>query len=162
MATLIRIDRASVRKNPDAGRTEWTVPTTKSAFRTVDEVRGGMHTTMKQQAVGDPAKGEWVTLETHARSTGAKDRPPQMQGWIEQDHEQFTTLPAPDWLYDYEPTFVKCGNCGKPVRHDQIERDEIGDDLCDVCPHCNSIDTFDYELERIGDVVKELIAAKAE
>jgi len=67
--------------------------------------------------------------------------------------ERMYHAPEPKWLYKYEDAHVTCSKCGGKVSPEIIKNNRYEED-CD-CPLCGGCDTFSFEYEEIGDVVKQ-------
>lgn len=66
---------------------------------------------------------------------------------------------APKYFYKYRNPKLPCSECGEMVKFNAIEL-HYGDDghAFEECPNCHGIESFDYKLERISDVLKPELA----
>lgn len=70
-----------------------------------------------------------------------------------------SAVPAPKYLYEYEPLDVTCKYCGATFDHSRLI--EFWDDDCDiwrekVCPSCGKDNCVDIAYESLSDVLKEI------
>jgi len=69
-----------------------------------------------------------------------------------------SAIPAPEYLYEYEPLDVTCKYCGATFDHSMLT--EFWDDYDiwreKVCPNCGEDYCVDIEYEKLSDVLKEV------
>lgn len=147
---LIKINRNSVRKNPNAGNTIYYIPGQKQEYKTVVETK---------QYVKFGNKG-WQLISHDTQETQRTEQPVQTV---------HTLSPAPQWLYSYEDPEVECNACGNKSKYSELKEKEIpgyyDDEVQDhyhysttierICPICDSEECCKIELEKIEDVVNE-------
>jgi hypothetical protein len=183
MSTIIRIDRSSVKPNPDAGKTEWTVPTLKwfQVHETINNCCTEYRSIGRPDVTSNPdgsvtIRGRFFAVSQNFTGPPFKNAPPlglaekdreftsspTVRIELKQEYETYRTARPPSpWLYTYELTPVTCNNCGATFMHTKLEDldviDSDGDErTIDVCPKCKSPDFGDIEFEKIGPVIKEL------
>lgn len=68
------------------------------------------------------------------------------------DNRRFTN----EWLYQYENIELKCSNCKKPVKFNDLESEEEldGSFSCRVCPKCGKWECCDLDFENIEAALK--------
>lgn len=162
MKTIIKIDRSTLKRNPNAGRMQ-------------SNILMGIDTDFKTTCTEIEAKGLELVKDIHIASiTYPVDGNVIVYGFIDSPDYDFTKLPGKweveskkniqtvnhlpieKYIYKYEQSAVKCSMCGHEVLHSEIEQ-ECDDYTCyDVCPNCEKTDTFDYYYESIFIVAKEL------
>ena len=79
-------------------------------------------------------KGKLVAIEPH----------PQRVQTI------YSTIPEPNWLYEYVPTSVQCKYCKTEFPHTELQEDYLDDEeggciLKNICPECG--ESFCCEIE---------------
>jgi len=166
MKTLIKIIRKSIRKNPDAGRTSWIVNTGKEAKFTFqgDKLPEWFN---KKNVVIESQESNGT--DSHVIIKGIVINPailPELCDDFQNKRYDLTLdiknefqrihtkTPAPEYLYKYKNTKVRCEECNLMVPINDIEGDEFEDMIIQICPKCQKWNTFDFEYERIEDVVK--------
>lgn len=160
MTTIIKINKSSIKKNPKAGQTIYSVPGMQSIEyeykggilpeELCDGKNGVLHTNDGNSYFG-------IILDDGFLEEFIK-RIPKTDSFTANYSENIetirTVIPAPKDLYKYEDTVVACNKCGNEVIWHEIPL--IGDfDALGYCPECNAIGSFDYEFESISDCKKE-------
>lgn len=156
--TFIKINRDSIRKNPNAGRTRTYVQGRSTiSFRIEGEVPKELNegedfytTTWSTDFVEGVLINEEAvnTLRTLQNCTIEISR----EGYY-LDH-----LPEADYLYEYENQVLVCENCHSEVPLNNVEDEYTyeGSHYL-ICPVCKGADTFGrLEYEEIKDAVKQL------
>lgn len=161
---LIRIDRATFRRNPRAGATSTTLATGLSETHgTYDDDSGHYELRgCEQGLLVDSARCH----SAPAFNVGEIYEPSAFDGSrlrieTHRDVQTFSHQPEPDWLFSYEPTPVTCNECGATFPNQRLTSDcaATGDDeACSfaVCPECNAWECCDVEYEQPEDVAREL------
>ena len=156
---IIRIDRETIKKNPNAGSTQ-------------SHMQGLREVTFKIESDNIPEwfhkdpfyPTEWeigkmkglisgaITDEMIEKFKGVKG----LSVDIKCNPITIEHTPAPDYFYDYEQTTLKCKHCKNKIAVDEIECDWILDEYeVEICPICKQENTFPkYKYERIEDVLK--------
>ena len=86
---------------------------------------------------------------------------------LSQEQVEIRTLEEePKYLFDYEPTMVKCRYCGAEFDHEELGSDSIYngmEDLYDdaVCPECDGWDCCEIEYETIQEALGRKAVAEA-
>lgn len=172
--TIIKIDRSTIRKNPTAGQTCFRMegPTTVT-FRCTGRASIPMALTglVEFNSWSNSERPEFG-LEQSGYIINPDDVP-MFEGIsglfisVDKQTETYRSLhPDRKWLFEYEKTEVECSECARMVPHDEIigdsseeYNDEIGEELYyeyERCPICKKKSEFDYEYEKIEDVIKEM------
>lgn len=169
-ATLIPIDRTSIKKNPRAGQTTYTVPGLKTAVKRVvidfgNEYRAETFHGVPPVAVAPDRQtllcDKWISVDfaigVHPGKS-AIDPPIITEVFSVHRGEPQTVhrlIPEPEWLYSYVPTQITCENCGATFAHTELQSDDSDETYIDnLCPKCGS-PAADVEYERIGNVKAE-------
>lgn len=149
---LIKIDRLSVKKNPNAGNTNYILQLEPSEITTTIEYIGKK--VEQYVSIGTKEKKlifcniDWTPIHTEINKKC--------------DTQILHSLtPEGNWLFDYEKTLIKCDYCKQEFLHTELEEDwdETADDcypIHNICPKCGSSECCDIEYENIVDVLKEL------
>jgi hypothetical protein len=170
--TLIKIDRSTLRRNPDAGKTEGVLsgpmlasvttqtPSQRIAFEAVKPVSILDRSPLR-------IRGAFMVTEVHSTfRVGQKGAEPMIACSQPVDRE-FTESdeccivlhrlavpwrlqnPSPGWLYEYELTVVECKHCGASFFHTKLEEVEGEGYYSDrVCPKCGEPECCDIEYEQ--------------
>lgn len=176
MSILVKIDRSSVVKNPDAGKTRTTILqgqritfeyTGKELPEYLPDIdimdlmnqpsRDYVVTELGNDGKKYSLRGRIFNSDCDFAKSMKKDRRAVM--YMDNDFIHYDHLPLDKYLYKYENTQLKCEECGKIVNYDDIDQDCDDDSgYCyDECPVCHAHDSFgDIDLEKIEEVVKEL------
>jgi hypothetical protein len=155
--TIIRIDRSTIRKNPNAGNTVTYLPGTKELtgeyIGTIPDhyLHRLIVTSTDNEKQCFIANGDYSDIlpllrEDKRASITLTNEP------IRCDHQ-----PEPPYTYAYEATTVECGACHRHIIHSSI-MNEWSDDGAHyyVCPVCNEINTFDLRYERIQEALDSI------
>lgn len=137
MTTLVKIDKATVRDNPDygCGNSAFHIPTSHVTL----SIDGGLPYPVPHADVDAVIKansGRSISIIQEMIDVTCKDNY------------------APKYLYKYENTPVPCNECGKETGYHDFETEtfinEDGDEFDhDRCPHCGGVESFSYELESL-------------
>lgn len=173
---LVKINKKSIKKNPNAGQTKTSVLVgIKATFDLKGELPNyfidGENVIIEEIKNNNSLnwlKEYFPTLEYR----GIFINPNNVQDLIDKcikdkinikyeityNYTDITHLPEPIWFYKYRKTYVKCCNCKSKVSVDNIEHDYC--DEVDVwyekCPVCYSIGTFPtIKYEKIDDIVNK-------
>jgi hypothetical protein len=160
MTTLIKIKRDSIKKNPNAGNTVTRVQGLKSVSFIIESYD-----------IPDlPAEfivTDWVKNGKLIKASGVINGPitsEQFAKWVNIEGIRLTVengintihhMPEPDYLYEYEETYLKCKHCKNKINVEDIETDY--DIVTLTCPECGAYDSFPkYKYEKIEDVIKSM------
>jgi hypothetical protein len=161
---LIKIDRRTIRKNPTAGSTTHHI---SGPTEITVEYKGDMPKrwsnlfTLTSRKIED---GNVITIWDGGYNVGPNDikrllKDPNVINVTEHRDYQtiFSVTPDPDYLYKYLNPPIECNICHEKVKFKSIGEHDAHDGAVtmDVCPNCGAYDSFEYELEKIQDVVKE-------
>jgi hypothetical protein len=156
MSYLIRIDRDSIRTNPEANAPpDFFLPGIIQDKRVVVERLGRICTIKKQTRCGD----QWITEESSTHTGDGRSFPPEGITYSQERDRESVAIAyrPPAYLFDYLPLEIACENCGRKFDHSSLESDEFGDSYSNtVCPHCGTPDCADVVYERIEDALKTI------
>jgi hypothetical protein len=160
---LVKIDRRTIKENPNAGRTDYHIsgPTeitvtyngempekwSKLFMVTEKSIDSGQIVTV-WTGVGLVTPNDIKKLQRDNNTINVNTR---------RDYQTvYSRTPEPDYLYKYTNPFITCSRCLKYVRFKSIIQEYIEDlGHFDECPYCHENNTFDYQLEKIEDAIKE-------
>lgn len=162
---IIPIKKSSIKKNPDAGKTEYSI--------------------FQGSTITGTWKGKmpkWLESKVHILSvslslTSDTEHEFQMEqideklikritesgnGTINIEHNYAhcsSMFPEPEFTYEYHNPLIECSECSEQVRYNDIEtryvHNEDGDEFnADQCPKCGALNSFEYRLQRIDEVQK--------
>jgi DNA-directed RNA polymerase subunit RPC12/RpoP len=160
MATLIKIKRSSIRKNPNAGNEVTLIPmgwdvkfTTNLSFNKLPEW-------IQDSIFNHTFNSMEITSLTSTTGiiNGVLANPNKINKMIEfaksvkgenyftinanREINTFYHRPEPEYFYSYENPKVKCANCHKLVNVNDIEEDEMEDNMVQICPKCGYLDYY--------------------
>ena len=162
MTTLIKIDRKSIKKNPNAWRDSVHIPmawnTSFETNLTPFELPAWLRENITLVSVEPPCTKGWLDVVDDRLIEFA-------QSSIKKGHKFnieckrgiqtiYSLTPEPEYNYKYKNTKVKCSCCKSMILHSEIEEDEFEDTLVKICPKCGDVDTFDYKYEEIEEIMK--------
>lgn len=176
---VVRIDRNTLRRNPDAGRTSTVMPTgVQSGTFTIERdgrtydldivsvpalwADGGVAGKFYCRGVSGPPPHAFPFGETTEGKIGGTDKivslPEFSQEVVTIEH-----LPAPPWLYDYLPTNVTCDSCGESFDHSELRSDESFDGEEEfysdrICPRCGEWDCCEVKYESPQEAAASTVA----
>lgn len=167
MKRLIALD--TIRPNPTAGQTEFTV--TSCSLITI---WGGERVKQLLDAEGDNAvlvrtrkerfgtEYEWLLhemttdLQTRLQGSGARGR-------IEVENQTFRSLhPDPSHLFEYGPLMVECRECHQRFDIEALDSDSFDDDTWSntICPRCGAWDCLTEPVEE--ETIEEALRRRGE
>jgi hypothetical protein len=157
--TLIKIDRNSIRKNPRAGATSTEVIGSVEVNFSYDRI--SKEDWQRLKALESAGKGVIITKWSDTMCEGFVDYEdllhllPQngLSYHVKKNIDTIYHLPEPKYTYRHEHTVLRCNNCNSDVLNTKILIDCNDDGCYNICPVCNGIETFDYEYEKISDVM---------
>jgi len=161
---IIKIDRTSIKRNPNAGSTRTYLQGLKD---TSFKIKSGK---IPKWLLKDPFYPTDQRIENNiVIELEGKINGPITDKMI----EKFKTVkglsinilcepiiidhfPEPDYLFEYEKTKLKCKHCKNKVDVDAIETDWIMDEYeVEICPICQQENTFPkYKYEKIENAIK--------
>lgn len=165
MKYLIKIKRSSIKKNPNAGRTQSRVCTGRTTtfkcpgvvpelMQDEDKVLIGSYT-MKGGAMVDATgyiKDESIIMDIFDLNQGIEIN-------IKNDWQKINHKPEPTYFYSYIDRFVKCNVCRHTFSMSKLQsdclygdNDEIFSDR--ICPLCNTWDCCELEYENLNNAMK--------
>lgn len=178
MTTLIKIDRKSIKKNPNAGRSSYRVqgPTTitfeikgcvpkefEDKVYVINECynisgRGTGQGFIMNEKIIQSQSGHIddldVALEFMQWAKRKENRHCELKINIDSPTQTIYGMPEAPYFYGYDyNVLVECNSCYAVMAYANIRKDENdeGEDW-DVCPNCHEINTFDYKFENINDL----------
>ena len=138
MTIMIPIDRASVKKNPNAGQT-------------VYQLYLGSET--RKVEVKDGVKRTWI-INKNSDAFLIQEEQCNEPDYIEVEHkEKYDTIQSltaePAYLYTYVDSDLTCYNCKAVFKYSELEYDEILRDTWSdrICPNCHVWDCVDVQFE---------------
>jgi hypothetical protein len=178
MKYLIKIDRSTVRPNPNAGRNRYYEPAyieIEVQIRTgltklsatlgsnIDKIQEKLPETVKLTSLKlseDDAELNMMaldsyTLENFLKKSGFGHREYTL---IVNNHFQeiLSAIPEPKYLYEYEKTTIQCIHCNKRFSYELIDDKYIENDddwdymvLKNACPKCGKAECCEIEYEQI-------------
>ena len=163
MKFVIPIDRKTIQKNPDAGRTKYKIRIGPDE-KTLDiKYKSGLELSY----IGF---NEGVMRLSTLNITRLKDQDlPQVSDLINEieiinfntksNYDVVHTIsPAPDYLYEYQHIDVQCEDCENWFDFNRLEEEYDAYSGCfreNICPNCNTSDCCELEYEKIGKVLEE-------
>ena len=166
---FVKIDRSSVKNNPNYPATRSYIPTTKHNSITINVTHP-----LLDEALGKILGHKideslcFVTTITNACESlvrrfvvdnqDLKDFLKAVDCDFSQDYIEVTTLPEDPYVYEYEPLEVTCKYCGATFDHTKLFN--YWEDHCEVyhehvCPYCDRSDCVDIEYESVYKVIRE-------
>lgn len=163
---LIKIDRASIKRNPNAGRDHFWVrgpmtatfksdgPLPESILSMVD-VTTEMYKNGKPSAcsgyIKNPNDIEKVLTDVRKEKVG-------MEVFVDKNLQRIDHQPEPSFIFSYENPLCECSDCGTKVLLSEILPWEYCDSgyQYDQCPRCQELNTFDLKYEKISDALKTI------
>ncbi len=175
---IVKIDRSTIRKNPDAGNTQSHI--LREIIYLFNFLGSKKPRWMKEKDGVFLESGEQISGKSISAGTGLilkgritneelfrkllhlieKKDYKKIGGELtlsaEHKYDTINHAPSPEYLYDYEKTFIKCSNCKKEIEVNHVVVDYIDDEVCvEICPKCHEYNTFPkYVYEKISEVVK--------
>lgn len=174
MKYLIKINPKSVRRNPNAFRTETTFPTISrmnlSFYAPANSASMLNGKIVAPMPYPEFVLGENILIEEAECSSdfcsikcvaiGSKlfellESGKQFEGvQIEaiQDYETVRHAPDPEFFYSYQKTKVKCEVCENTFNHNKLtsDEDELGHYIQDICPVCFTPNCCNIEYEKFN------------
>lgn len=169
---LIKINPKSIRKNPNAFRTQTTFPTT-SRMELSFSVPAGSISMAKGKILAPMPYPEFIldknilieradctneSCEVRCVSIGSElhkfiEDGKKFEGVeieITQDFETINHPPEPEYFYKYEDTIVKCNSCHDTFKHTELTSDEDAEGryMQDICPNCFASNCCDIDYEK--------------
>lgn len=154
---IIKIDKSTIRKNPNAGNTVTYMDGLKECSF---EINGDI-----PEFINHPPFfiQEWVEENNKLISVSGLvngpmeqrflDEAPNLKINIHQEPIKVEHHPEPDYFFDYEETYLKCNNCKNKVEVDDIEADWVSDEYeIKICPKCGSENSFpEYRFQKLSE-----------
>jgi len=154
----INILKASIRRNPNAGKTLTVVPgrlEIKCTYtgKIPDYLKDLIQITTQRRSFDKTESVFYWIGEVPPQLLQDKNcRIEYKQEYIEHHH-----LPDPDYFFKYENPLIECSECKKKSRFEIIENDWVTDD-CQVyiCPNCESTDGYpEFEFQSIAEALSQ-------
>ena len=134
--TLIKIDRSSIKKNPDGGKTQSHVIIGSTTTFVCNEIPNRILDLI--QITSENIENGVIEYSGFIKEPFDYEKFKGVKGLkvnTEINNQFIRHLPEPYYFYDYENTEVKCNECGKMIGIKEVYYD-------DECPNCNGIDSF--------------------
>lgn len=132
----IRIDKGSIRKNPNAGRTVY--------YREV-----GPPQSYEKIIDGDVVIEKYNGREC-IRRTKLDNDVYELSSWMPFEI-QYSLTPEPDYFFEYLSTDVSCEACGRKFDYSLLEDDWPNDEcrVINICPFCKEPNCCEIEYEQL-------------
>lgn len=162
---IIPIKKSSIKKNPDAGKTEYSF----FGGSTITGTWKGKMPKWLENKVHVLSASYPITSDTEYEfqmdridEALIKKITQSGNGTINIEHHYNHTTsmwPEPEYTFEYHNPLIECSECSKQVRFKDIKSgciiNEEGEEFnADECPSCGSLDSFKYRLQRIDEVQK--------
>lgn len=157
-AALIRIDRNTIKRNPNAGSTQTLIPgnatfkftfdvpfyETEIDFDNLNNTKGLPYDEFKLgvncNLVSVSVDNDIATLVIAATSNELPDlvsngfRPKGVSLSMDRNVTVCDHSPEPDYFYEYEPAMIECMHCGHEFNHNELSSDSflVGDDFDEI------------------------------
>jgi len=157
MTFLIKIDRRTLKKNPNAGSTVSYIRGAKSAeFKYKGtklpeylKDKGNCYIT-EIDYQNNIIYGKIIGIVTQRLIKQVLNDRKNCTISMEQDLTKVEHLPEPDYFYEYRKTKVQCDSCGAWFDHHKLRSDEIMDVYSDrICPECGEFDCCQLKFESL-------------
>lgn len=160
---LLKIDRHSIRRNPEAGQTEALVPLGMVATFSIDGelpdfLIEGKNCRITGWRLGG-YEGRIYEADTidNILKNGLAARFTSFS--VEERFTEVKHFRTPDFLFEYENPTLACNNCRSDVHVKDIrfyyDSDEIEHSTCPVCSAVSSFEDIHYE--NIHDAIKDAV-----
>ena len=167
---IIRIDRKSIRRNPNAGETQTIIQGRKEiTFSCKDPIPLFVKhlpfiITEWEEENGKMIKASGVIngpIETDGM-IALCNKAEHLQININNNIQVLNHMPEAEYLYEYQDASIKCKQCKNLIDVDGIEDDYIfdGEDEhhVELCPVCGAENSFPvYEYEKITNIPKSIL-----
>ena len=155
MKFFIKIDRRTIKKNPNAGSTMTYIPTDQTCTfkydgnKLPDYLVDGKNCHITNWNIESISGTLIYPIEKYLFQKIMEDEK-LITLEIEQGIQEIEHLPEPEYFYKYKKTKVKCNECGSEFCHDQLEADSCMDAYSNtICPVCGMWECCDIEYENI-------------
>jgi len=180
--TLIKIDRKSIKKNPNAGKqhyqemigqnitlyvswADFTINHEDLEKRLKKDIGDTVRLTRFSTSERSGNSAEFIMIDEptdtvleQLKKDGFNSTVSIHNNW----QDIHSLFPEPDYNYKHKRTRIKCNACEKTFYHDMLRSDSSGCECCEtddysdsVCPKCGVWDCCEIEYERIEDVVND-------
>jgi len=177
MMYLVKIRKSSIKKNPDAGETQYLVPSGRTTVTlTLDcnpeealplglgSIGAIMCWKVDYQKTWSKNKTCVVVLSRPLTETELKG----LEAYNLRDyevntpHEVFTSMaPEPKWLYEYLPKKVKCFDCKSTFDYSELIDGTIEDSVSgeyisieNACPKCETSHCCSVSFEGVEEIIR--------
>lgn len=155
---LIKIDKKTIRKNPNAGS---TVSYISNGYSAEFEIEGHIPKFIHKPPfyIEEWKKEDGIFTYVRGKIIGAVeqrhlDKAPNLHLIIHNDIITINHLPEPDYFFSYKETYLECKHCGSKIEIDQIVTDYEDDYQIQICPACNAMNSFPkYKYQTIEEVL---------
>lgn len=155
---IIKINKTTIRKNPNAGNTVTYINRGSSASF---KIEGNV-----PKFINKPPffVEEWRIDNNKMVYASGKingvidqtfiDKAPNLQITMYNDIETIYHQPEPDYLYEYKETYLRCSHCKNKVDVDEIQTDWVDDEYeITVCPVCEAENSFrEYRFQQFSEL----------
>lgn len=150
MIYIIPIDRSTIRKNPNAGNTIYTIPIgTQECTRT--EYYGDR---VKEYAVYSASE---VLILDRPRQEGDLQSGTISCKYLQPTQVVHTLTPEPAYFYKYENPTIECEYCKSQFKHIELKSEWFDDGdygshyMKNICPVCHEKDCCEIEFEKLDN-----------
>ena len=156
---LIKIDKKTIRKNPNAGSTVTYISRGCSAEF---EIKGHIPKFIHKSPfyIEEWKKEDGIFTYVRGKIIGAVeqkhlDKAPNLHVTIHNDIVTINHLPEPDYFFSYKETYLECKHCKNKVEvNDEIELDWEDGYEVNFCPICKAENPFPkYRFQTIEEVL---------
>jgi hypothetical protein len=155
---LVRINRESVKRNPEGWQTSSKIEGPTTMERVVIKHEG--NSALRSEYVFHFAANDWVWKRSERIiADDILDLPQETdEVTVGYNYTPIYHSPLPEFLFKYDYHQHTCSNCGKASTIDQWfdHTDEWTYETSYCCPRCKEWLEEDVEFESISDVAKEL------
>lgn len=155
---LIKIDKKTIRKNPNAGS---TITYLSVGCNVEFEIEGNIPEFIHKSPfyIEEWEKVNGIFTYIRGKIIGAVeqkylDKAHNLHLIIHNDIITINHLPEPNYFFSYKKTYLECKNCKTKIEVNQIENDYEKDYLIQICPVCNAMNSFpEYKYQTIEEVI---------
>lgn len=156
MKTLIKIDRDSIKLNPEGGNISTIIETEKEVFvsgnNDIPNILNEDNFHLTEQYNSKTIKKWKGVLLDHTLIESLCDKKLYVE--IKYYHQKYSHRPLPKYLYKYENVKLECNDCGSSFLLNELEviEDVDGGYWDNCCPFCGEPDCVEIEYEKIENV----------
>lgn len=153
----IKIDRSSIERNPNGGRTSINKPLGRVVYKFKINLKPEYLKYDQLDSFDSVGNCEGYTCDEElVKKLVAEGAHIE----CEQRYQQFNFMtPQPLYFFKYENTTLTCPECGEETEYEKLRCDTVIDsegeehNVYDACPNCGEVIELDYE--KIENVINE-------